>query len=73
MAFSRVKGFQAKLDAQSDFILIDVVKDRSLSLQIAEELSVRHESPQVIVVKNGKVVHTSSHMSIDPKTLVTYL
>ena len=43
---------------------LDLIAYRSLSNRIATELGVEHESPQLIVVKNGHVVHTASHHMI---------
>jgi thioredoxin 1 len=44
--------------------LIHVQKDRPLSQQIAAATGVRHESPQVIVLRRGQVVATASHGDI---------
>ena len=41
--------------------LVDVIGDRSLSCFIAERMSVKHEPPQVIVLKDGRVVWHASH------------
>lgn len=48
----------------ADFHYLDLLRFRSLSHQIAEELKVYHESPQVILVRNGEVVYDESHLSI---------
>ncbi len=37
---------------------------RSLSNWLAEELGIRHESPQLIVLKNAKVMAHDSHYSL---------
>lgn len=46
------------------FHLLDVIGSRPLSLQVADSLGVWHESPQVIVVKDGKAVYDESHIAI---------
>lgn len=43
---------------------LDLIAHRNVSNAIASELGVFHESPQVIVLKDGIVVHDSSHNSI---------
>lgn len=43
---------------------IDVLSDRDVSNEIAAALNVKHESPQVLLVKNGKCIYTSSHSDI---------
>jgi len=43
---------------------LDLLANRPLSNLIAERLEVVHQSPQLIVVKDGKVVYHASHLSI---------
>lgn len=50
--------------ADIDFHYLDLIRYRSLSNQIADEFHIRHESPQVIVVKNGEPVYNESHSAI---------
>lgn len=47
-----------------DFYYLDVVADRALSQQIAADLNVRHESPQVLLIYNGQCVYDDSHQGI---------
>lgn len=51
------------------FYLINVVKNKKLSNELASGFNINHESPQLMVVKNGKLVHNSSHSSISFKNL----
>ncbi len=44
--------------------LVDLLKFRSVSNAIADDLGVYHESPQVIVLKNGKAIFDESHFGI---------
>jgi len=44
--------------------MVDVIEDRSLSNLIAERTSVRHGSPQVIILKDGRVVWHVSHHAV---------
>jgi bacillithiol system protein YtxJ len=44
--------------------LIEVQRARELSTEIEDRLGVAHESPQVIVLRNGQVVWTASHFKI---------
>ena len=44
--------------------LIEVQRARELSKEIENRLGVAHESPQVIVLRNGQVVWDASHFSI---------
>ena len=47
-----------------DFYYLDLVKHRQLSNKIAEEFAVYHESPQVLLIKNGECVYDESHNAI---------
>lgn len=44
--------------------LIEIQRSRDLSNEIEQRLGVRHESPQVIVLRNGQVVWNASHFKI---------
>lgn len=49
---------------------VDVIHRRRLSGAIAADLGVGHESPQVILICNGKPVWNTSHFRIKASTLV---
>lgn len=43
---------------------LDLISYREISAQIASLFDVEHESPQILVVQNGKSVYNSSHFDI---------
>ena len=43
---------------------VDVVRHRALSEAIAAQTEVPHESPQVFVIVDGRVVHHASHLQV---------
>lgn len=43
---------------------LDLIKFRVLSALIAEKLNVEHESPQILLVKDGECFYHASHNSI---------
>ncbi len=47
------------------FAILMVIQDRTMSNLIAEQLNIRHESPQVIVIRDGCSVWHASHWMID--------
>jgi bacillithiol system protein YtxJ len=49
--------------------LVDVVKHRPLSRALAERTGVRHESPQVIVLRQGVAAWHGSHFDIQADEL----
>jgi len=48
----------------ADVRLVEVQSAREVSREIAERTGVRHESPQVIVLRNGKAVWNASHFDV---------
>jgi bacillithiol system protein YtxJ len=55
----------------ADFYFLDLLKYRPISSAIAERFQVHHESPQIIVIKNGEVVYDESHMSIQMQEIAS--
>jgi len=47
-----------------DFYFIDILKYRPVSNTIASKFGILHESPQLIVIKNGEVWAHGSHYDI---------
>ena len=46
------------------FYYLDLINFRSISNKIAADLNVTHQSPQIILVKNGKAIFDTSHHRI---------
>lgn len=47
------------------FYYLDLISFRKVSNTIAERFGIMHESPQILLIKNGKCVYDESHMRID--------
>ncbi|MEJ7828105.1 MAG: bacillithiol system redox-active protein YtxJ [Segetibacter sp.] len=62
MAKGRLERSNAPNDA--DFYFLDLITYRDISNKIAKDFHVYHESPQIIVIKNGECVYDESHGSI---------
>jgi bacillithiol system protein YtxJ len=62
-AMTEVQAF-ARDNEDIPVFMVDVLGQRSLSFQLAAQLGVEHESPQLIVVKDGKAVWARSGMRI---------
>ena len=45
--------------------LVVVQTERGVSNQIAEDLELEHQSPQIMIIENGKQVYNTSHLSIN--------
>lgn len=59
-----------QLNTAADLHFLDLINYRGISNQVAAELNVPHQSPQVILVHNGKATYDSSHFSIRPEKIV---
>ena len=47
-----------------DFYFLDLLNYRNISNKISDDFDVFHESPQVLLIKNGECVYDESHMGI---------
>ena len=47
-----------------DWYVLDLLNHRDLSNEIASRYNVVHQSPQIVVIRNGKAVFNESHDSI---------
>ncbi|HET6256943.1 MAG TPA: bacillithiol system redox-active protein YtxJ [Puia sp.] len=47
-----------------DFYFLDLISYRPISNKVAETFRVEHESPQVLLIVNGKCVYDESHLGI---------
>ncbi|CAA7197488.1 MULTISPECIES: bacillithiol system redox-active protein YtxJ [Chryseobacterium] len=52
------------IEVDTDMYFLDLKAHRSISNKIAEEFEIRHESPQLLVLENGKVINNASHEDI---------
>jgi bacillithiol system protein YtxJ len=48
---------------------LDLLSFREISSRVADVFEVVHESPQVLIIKNGKAVWHESHLGIDFQTM----
>ena len=62
MAKSRLDRSEAPTGV--DFHYLDLIAYRALSAKIAEDFSVHHESPQILLIKNGECIYDESHSGI---------
>lgn len=60
---------ERRRDGDCHFALVEVQRARRVADEIAERTGVRHESPQAILVRDGRAVWTASHWRIDEAAL----
>jgi bacillithiol system protein YtxJ len=58
---------------QVPFYYLDLLRFRPISNKIAEDFKVYHESPQVLLIKNGECVYEESHNGISMGDIVSEL
>ncbi|NNC95177.1 MAG: bacillithiol system redox-active protein YtxJ [Chitinophagales bacterium] len=61
------------LESNVDIYFLDLLRFRSLSNYISEIFHVEHQSPQLIILKDGKSIYDRSHNSIDVDSINTEL
>jgi bacillithiol system protein YtxJ len=57
-------AYDQMTEFEGEVALVEVQRSRGLSTEIENRLGVAHESPQVIVLRNGQVVWNASHFRI---------
>ena len=72
MALGRiVRGWDAPdYDKVIPFYL-DVIKHREVSDAAAERYGIEHQSPQVLLIRNGKCIYSESHSAITYDTILS--
>jgi bacillithiol system protein YtxJ len=56
-----------------DFHYLDLLNHRPISNEIASIFQVHHESPQVILIKDGECIYDESHYGIMMDELISFL
>lgn len=64
MAKRRFEMDMDKLPADMPLYFLDLIKFRDLSNQVAQDFHVYHESPQMLLIKDGECVLDQSHGAI---------
>jgi bacillithiol system protein YtxJ len=58
---------------ESDVNIVIMQKSRDVSNEIVQKTGIRHESPQAIVLKDGKVVYHASHYDITAEDVKNFV
>ncbi len=61
---------EAQVPEGMDFHYLDLLANRSLSNKVAAHFHVHHESPQILVIKEGKCVYHTSHLAIRMEKII---
>jgi len=63
MAKNRLER-ESPLGDNLPFYFLDLIKYRTISNKIADDFNVYHQSPQVLIIKNGECTYEESHYGI---------
>jgi bacillithiol system protein YtxJ len=72
---SRWRLFQSFADRESRaaYHRVLVIQDRPMSMHVAQETGIRHQSPQAILLYRGRAVWDASHYSITEEDMTAAL
>ncbi len=73
MTLENIEDSFDELEEQADMHFVDVKNARPVSNLLADKLDVRHESPQVIIIREGKAVWDESHHAIKGEEILKQL
>lgn len=70
-----LKQFEKEFESEDnvDAYFLDLLEHRDISNEIASRFGVYHQSPQLLLIKNGQSVYDVSHSDIDAKDLAERL
>lgn len=66
-----LKQFENEFDLEEKVTpyFLDLIEFRSISNEIANKFQVQHQSPQIILIKDGKAIYDASHSDIQADDL----
>lgn len=64
------KTFSDKSNKLPELYYLDLLAYRSISNEIESKLDIKHQSPQLILVKDGKAVWSKTHWDIKQETIL---
>ena len=63
-----LRSFEKQMQASDKnfgYYFLDLLAHRSISNEIESRFDIVHQSPQLIVLENGKAIYNASHQNID--------
>ncbi len=70
-----LKQFESEFDVEENITpyFLDLLNHRDVSNEIADRFGVYHQSPQLLVIKEGQSIFDASHESIDASDLKEFV
>ncbi len=69
-SMARARLERSEQPGTADFHFLDLIRYRQLSDKVATDLSITHESPQVLVIRNTECVYEESHNGINMEEII---
>lgn len=73
MVYNQFESEYALTDGQLKLYYLDLLSFREVSSEIGIVFQVLHESPQILVIKNGVCVYHASHSAISARKLEEFI
>lgn len=73
MALNRFENEWDQSTGNIEMFYLDLLEFRAISNEIAQLTGVEHQSPQAILIKDGKVIYHASHSGISAKDILNIL
>ena len=73
MVFNQFESSYNLTKGDADLYFLDIISYRTVSNEVGYKFQVMHESPQLLVIKNGEVVAHSSHGGINTIDLDNFI
>jgi len=70
LALQRLQKAQQPGDV--DFYFLDLIAYRNLSNKIADTFKVYHESPQILIIRDGECIYDESHTGISMSDIMDH-
>lgn len=69
MVWKKLQRQWPEILGEREVYYLDLIRFRKISNLIADRYKVEHQSPQVLVIKNGKCVFHSSHNGVEARAI----
>ncbi len=67
------RNWKDNYSANIKLFYLDLIANRQLSDLVAKHYEVEHESPQVLLILDGKCIYNTSHLNINVNELLNYV
>jgi bacillithiol system protein YtxJ len=62
-----------RLRQHTKLYFLDLIQYRDISNRIAERFNVKHQSPQILIIKSGQSIYDASHYNINVEDMLENL